>query len=203
MNISRRAFLWQSIGPASLVLGNRAAFGAANDDKIPDSALRLTTRLISSERHRADTDLDSITWTLGLTYLNLSDRAIVLPPSPSNVISHWLTRADETWDLKKGSTDTLLLWDATQRRYFRNGTPVILKPGRTVSLRTKDGTFIARDPGSKISGATLPGRYSLRIQVNLWPDGEDVHQPMYAAWRTLGYLWTGSPISEPMDIVIS
>lgn len=197
-SLPRRRFLQQSACFSLLALNAApSALAAAGREPSP-WALRLIIHLINDKAKSSGTTSDTKDSFLRMMYWNDWHRTIVLPPNPTTIARHWSYPSCEDWYEGRPGTEYRMNDDKTTRDAFRQGIPTRLKPGQSVTFKLKTDVFKAAQTDQDFVGIIRDGLMSFRLQVRLWPDGEDPQSAVYDSWRRLGYLWTQDPVSLPL-----
>lgn len=194
--LPRRRFLQQSAFSLLALTAGPSVLAAGREPS--RRALRLVIHLINDKANEPGTSTATKASVLRMMYWNDWHRTIVLPPNPTTIARHWFYPSCEDFVMDRPSVGYSTSNDERTKSPFRRGNPIPLKPGQSVTFKLKTDVFKAAQTDQDVLETIRNNHPSFRIQVRLWPEGEDPKSKAYDSWRKLGYLWTQDPVSLPL-----
>jgi hypothetical protein len=166
--------------------------------------IQLTTEVVDAKFCESD----YLRLQLRLRYFNSGDQPIILYRQSTTIMTYFISKTIEHADVEKygqkyspmqSAVGPLELIDSEKPN---EQTFVILKPATSYETSTHAHFPFIFDGKSKDSNLLRPGRHILQIRVRTWPEQQDTALSLRERWRTYGYLWTRSVVSQPMTFNI-
>ena len=190
------------IGLLAVCLACAIVEARGQSDTIANSTpqLQLTTEVVAARVCESG----YLRLELRLRYLNIGNEPLILYRQSTAILTYFISKTIRNAALKKyeqkystsggliGPPEDLDAETPDEQKF------VILNPGAHYEVTGQAHLPFIYDGKTKDSDLLSPGRHILEVGVLTWFAPQDLAVKLRERWRTQGFLWTQSVISQPM-----
>lgn len=169
--------------------------------------LQLTTKILSKEYCKGDSELDGVRLKLRLIYTNKSKQNLLLFKGSRLVSRIMISRDSEKAAANHFEVNSLLTQVTNGGGdCYKGAVPsecfVVLPPGASYGTDAVAGTFAVRGDVREVVGAVKSGNHVLQVEVITWQETNELAKELRARWLWSGLLWYEPVTSEPVAFTI-
>ena len=172
-----------------------------------DTALQLTTNIISQRLCRVNSSNDALQVTLQLRYTNTGRQKLIL--YKGNRLFYQIFISSSREEAAARRTELRM----THARYYDeqpekivSPTPgsvfTILSPGSSYETRQVISVPVARDGVGRFNVSISAGEHVLHLTSSTWYESKKIAEDLRERWRGRGFLWTDPLASNSVTLVV-